>query len=116
MLDETDGDYSSADMYILPPDLTLSDGDDEDEPENLNHLSEKQLACFAAPEKVVMLTLEPTTSFSLENESSSSTRKATKRSASGGKKRKRKWVKGDNASELPMIIPNCSLLTKTGYV
>ena len=99
MLDETNEDYSSVDLYILPPDSTLSNGDsdDEDEPESLNHLSGKQLA---APTEVVMHTVEPATSSSSENESSSTSRKATKRAATGEKKRKRKWVDEDIASEL----------------
>ena len=100
MLDETNEDYSSVDLYILLPDSTLFDGnrDDEDEPESLNHLSGKQLA---TPTEVVMHTLEPATSSSIENESSSTTRKATKRAASGEKKRKRKWVDEDIVSEFP---------------
>ena len=111
MLDETNENYSSVDLYILPPDLTLSDGDsdDKDEPESLNHLSGKQLA---APTEVVMHTVEPATSSSLGNESSSTTRKATKRAASGGKKRKRKWVDEDIASELPDHNPKLPFTNK----
>ena len=110
-LDETNEDYSSVDLYILPPDSTLSDGDsdDEDEPESLNHLSGKQLA---APTEVVMHTVEPATSSSLQNESSSTTRKATKRTASGEKKRKRKWVDEDIASELPDDNPKLQFTNK----
>ena len=111
LLDETNEDYSSVDLYILPPDSALSDGDsdDEDKPESLNHLSGKQLA---APTEVVMHTVEPATSSSLENESSSTTRKATKRAASGEKKRKRKWVDEDIASELPDNNPKLHFTDK----
>ena len=115
LLDETNEDYSSVDLYIIPPDLTLSDGDsdDEDEPESLNHLSGKQLA---APTEVVMHTVQPATSSSLENESSSTTRKATKRAASGEKKRKRRWVDEGIASELPDDNPKLQFTTKTGHL
>ena len=44
---------SQAELYMLPPGLTLFDEDSvaEDEPQSLNHLSEKQLA---APLKIVI--------------------------------------------------------------
>ena len=44
--------FCSADLYITPPASTLSDGDsdDEDQPESINHLSEKQLD---APTEIV---------------------------------------------------------------
>ena len=40
---------SHAELHMLPPDSTLSneDIDDEDEPQSLNHLSEKQLIALA---------------------------------------------------------------------
>ena len=115
MLDETNEDLYSVDLYILSPDSTLSNGDsdDEDEPESLNHLSGNQLA---APTEVVMHAVEPATSSSLENESSSITRKATKRVASGEKKgRGNGWTKTLLLSSR-MITPNYSLLTKTGHL
>ena len=76
-LDDTDEDYFCADLYILPPDSTLFDDDDEVEPEGLNHLTGKQVT---ASTEVVMHTVEPATSSSLENESSSTTKKSNKES------------------------------------
>ena len=50
MLDETDEDYAGADLYILFPNLTLSDDDsnDKDKPESLKHLSGKRLVTHIA--------------------------------------------------------------------
>ena len=89
MLDETNEDYSSVDLYILPPDLTLSDddSDDEDEPESLNHFSGKQLA---APTEVVMRTVEPATSSSLEKRKQQYYKKSSKESCKWREKEEEK--------------------------
>ena len=115
MLDETNEDYSSVDLYILPPNSTSSDGDsdDEDELESLNHVSGKQLA---PPTEVVMHTVEPATSSSSENENSSTTRKAARELQV---ERKRGRGNGSTKTLLlssRMITPNYSLLTKTGHL
>jgi hypothetical protein len=47
---ENDPDFTSADVYITPPDeqgISEEDSDDEDQPVSLNHLSRQQLSAEA---------------------------------------------------------------------
>ena len=53
ILEDNLSSFSTADLFMLPPDSNLSDADsdDEDQPESLNHLSGRQLA---VPTEVVL--------------------------------------------------------------